>query len=150
MRTVLRSSYTNHYRRMLPPLLAVLRFRCNNTAYRPVMDALDLLARYAGVDGKTCRDAAERLPIEGVVPKAWREAVADENGRVERIPYELCVPLALRDALRRREIYVVGGNRWRNPEDDLPGDFDDTVRSTTPRCGNRLIRLRSSTACWSG
>lgn len=127
VRTVLRSSYTNHYRRMLPPLLAVLRFRCNNTAYRPVMDALDLLARYAGVDGKTrFYDAAERLPIEGVVPKAWREAVADENGRVERIPYELCVLLALRDALRRREIYVVGGNRWRNPEDDLPGDFDDT------------------------
>ena len=40
--------------------------------------ALDLLARYAGVDGKTrFYDAAERLPIEGVVPKAWREAVGD-------------------------------------------------------------------------
>ena len=23
-----------------------------------------------------------------------------------------------------RSIYVGGGNRWRNPEDDLPGDFD--------------------------
>ncbi|WP_067674864.1 hypothetical protein [Nocardia miyunensis] len=44
--------------------------------------------------------------------------------RVERIPYELCVLVALRDAIRRREIYVDGGNRWRNPEDDLPGDFD--------------------------
>ncbi|MET9031074.1 hypothetical protein ABZW96_36585 [Nocardia sp. NPDC004168] len=32
--------------------------------------------------------------------------------------------VALRDAIRRREIYVDGGNRWRNPEDDLPGDFD--------------------------
>jgi hypothetical protein len=32
--------------------------------------------------------------------------------------------IALRDALRRREIYVHGGNRWRNPDDDLPGDFD--------------------------
>ena len=34
------------------------------------------------------------------------------------------VLVALRDALRRREIYVAGGNRWRNPEEDLPGDFE--------------------------
>lgn len=52
VRTVLRGSYSNHYRRMLPPLLAALTLRCNNTAYRPVMQALELLQRHAGVDGK--------------------------------------------------------------------------------------------------
>jgi hypothetical protein len=66
------------------------------------------------------------VPLDGVVPKGWRAAVVDERGRVERIPYELCVLVALRDALRRREIYVDGANRWRNPDDDLPGDFDTT------------------------
>jgi hypothetical protein len=30
-----------------------------------------------------------------------------------------------RPALRRREIWVAGANRWRNPEDDLPPDFED-------------------------
>jgi TnpA family transposase len=127
VRTVLRGSYSSYYRRMLPPLLAALRFRCNNTAYRPVMQALDLLHRYARVDGKVrfYADTA-MVPLDGVVPKAWRAAVVDERGRVERIPYELCVLVALRDALRRREIYVDGGNRWRNPDDDLPGDFDTT------------------------
>ena len=34
--------------------------------------------------------------------------------------------VALRDAVRRREIYVEGAARWRNPEDDLPGDFEST------------------------
>jgi len=125
VRTVLRSSYSTYYRRMLPPLLAALEFRCNNTAYRPIMDALQLLGRYADVDGKVRFFArADRVPMDGVVPKAWREAVLDERAHVERIPYELCTLIALRDALRRREIYVHGGNRWRNPEDDLPGDFD--------------------------
>jgi len=52
VRTVLRSSYSNHYRRMLPALLAALDFRCNNSAYRPVMVAMELLARYASIDGK--------------------------------------------------------------------------------------------------
>ncbi len=31
---------------------------------------------------------------------------------------------ALRDAIRRREIWVVGARRWRDPEHDLPRDFD--------------------------
>ncbi|MGO9794275.1 MAG: hypothetical protein ACLP8S_33555 [Solirubrobacteraceae bacterium] len=31
---------------------------------------------------------------------------------------------ALRDALRRREIYVSGARRWRNPDEDMPADFD--------------------------
>ena len=125
VRTTLRSSYSSYYRQMLPPLLATLGFHCNNTAYRPVMDALALLAKYAGIDGKTrFYDPAETVPMDGVVRKDWRPAVIDERGRVERIPFELCVLVALRDAIRRREIYVDGGLRWRNPEDDLPGDFE--------------------------
>ncbi|MFJ1652577.1 hypothetical protein ACIOC2_14390 [Streptomyces sp. NPDC088337] len=49
-----------------------------------------------------------------MVPEQWRAAVVDDQGRVERIPYELCVLVSLRDALRRREIWVAGANRWRN------------------------------------
>lgn len=49
--------------------------------------------------------------------------MVDEDGWVERIPYELCVLKALREAIRRREVYVVGANRWRDSDDDLPADF---------------------------
>jgi hypothetical protein len=127
-RTTLRSSYSSYYRQMLPPLLNTLGFKCNNTAYQPVMDAMKLLKKYADVDGKTrFYDTAEdEPPMDGVVRKDWREAVVDDKARVERIPYELCALVALRDAVRRREIYVEGAARWRKPEDDLPGDFDAT------------------------
>ncbi|BBC28962.1 hypothetical protein SGFS_002530 [Streptomyces graminofaciens] len=90
------------------------------------MDAIDLLKRYLDQpirDGAHF-DEAERIPLERVVPEQWRKAVVDERGMVERIPYELCVLVSLRDALRRREIWVVGASRWRNPEDDLPPDFE--------------------------
>jgi TnpA family transposase len=50
--------------------------------------------------------------------------MVDEAGRVARVPYELCVLRALRDALRRREIWVEGAGNWRNPDLDLPADFD--------------------------
>ena len=128
VRMVLRSSYSNHWRRMLSPLLNALEPKCNNTAYRPVMDAIDLLKRY--LDQPIAKegaffDEAEKIPLAGVVREEWRKAVVDERGRVERIPYELCVLVALRDALRRREIWVPVADRWRNPEDDLPPDFED-------------------------
>ena len=32
--------------------------------------------------------------------------------------------MALRAAIRRREICVEGASQWRNPDDDLPADFD--------------------------
>ena len=125
VRTVLRSSYSSHYRRMLPELLDALEFRSNNTAHQPVVDAVGLLRRYAGRSGAVRSYASdERVPLAGVVPADWHDAVVDDRGRVERIPYELCVLRALRDGLRRREIWVVGANRWRDPEADLPAAFE--------------------------
>lgn len=151
VRTVLRSSYSNHYRRMLPALLAALGFRCNNTAYRPVMVAMELLARYASIDGKVrFYDKHALAALDGVVPKAWREAVVDEKGRIERIPYELCVLVALRDAIRRREVYVDGGNRWRNPETICPAISIPPVRCTTPRSASPWIPRSSSPGSSSG
>src|SRR3546814_8181767 len=38
---VMRGSWANHYRRMLPSLLSVLEFRSNNAVWRPVLAALD-------------------------------------------------------------------------------------------------------------
>jgi TnpA family transposase len=126
VRVQLRGSYTHYYRRMLAPLLGALRFKCNNTAYRPVMDAIGLLARYKDVPTDQKHFAkGETVPMDGVVPKAWLDAVTGPDGRVERVPYELCVLIALREALRRREVWVEGAGRWRDAEEDLPGDFDD-------------------------
>ena len=124
VRKVLRSSYGGHYRRMLPPVLETLQFRCNNTAYRPLIEALGLLRRYAHRERIQYYEEADRVSLDGVVKPHWREAVVDERGRVERIPYELCVLISLREAIRRREIWIEGSRRWRDPETDLPHDFE--------------------------
>ena len=68
VRYQLRGSYSHYYRRMLAPLLAALEFRCNNSAYRPVMDAIGLLARYTGTDSdQKLYAAGEKVPVDGVV-----------------------------------------------------------------------------------
>ena len=70
----------------------------------------------------------EPAPLDGVVAGAWRDAVLETDGqgrqRVNRITYEICVLEALRERLRCREIWVVGADRYRNPDQDLPADFE--------------------------
>ena len=48
---------------------------------------------------------------------------------MERIPYELCVLISLREAIRRREIWIEGSRRWGDPETDLPQDFEAAPRA---------------------
>ena len=52
------------------------------------------------------------------------ERDAEGQFRINRINYELCVLQALRDQLRCKEIWVEGAYRYRNPEADLPADFE--------------------------
>jgi hypothetical protein len=65
LRTVIRNSYKGHYRRMVPQILRTLDFRSNNRHHRPVIQALDLLKRFAGTKLHTF-PAEEDVPIDGV------------------------------------------------------------------------------------
>jgi TnpA family transposase len=123
----MRMSYGMHYRRLLAPLLNTLVFRSNNPAYHPILDAFELLKRYLG-QKRHAYPYFENVPILGVVPPAWYDSVVENlpNGRqkINRITYEIAVLHALRDGLRSREIWVEGANRFRNPDADLPTDFE--------------------------
>jgi TnpA family transposase len=128
VKATLKSSYTNHYRTGLIKLLSVLEFRSNNTMHRPVLDALELVSKYAGAN-------LRYYPFDVVVPAHrglsgdWQELVyqTDQRGRrrVVRMVYEICTFQALRDQLRCKEIWVVGADKWRNPAEDLPLDFEE-------------------------
>lgn len=123
----LRSSYSHHYRRMVPEILSVLRFRSNNRAYQPVIEALDLLRRYAQTRYFTYPEG-EIVPIHDVIRPSWRSMVMETDAqgqiRINRINYEMGVLVTLRDRLRNKEIWVEGAQHFRNPETDLPADFD--------------------------
>jgi len=127
-RRVFRASYSNHYRTGLLKLLATLEFRSNNTAHRPVLDGLGLILRYAEAK-TTYYPPGEHVVLDGVVRPEWMEFVlaTDKRGRtrVVRHVYECCVLIALRERLRCKEIWVPGADTWRNPDDDLPADFED-------------------------
>lgn len=123
-----RASYTNHYRRGLIKLLDVLEFRSSNHAHRPVIEALALVARYANAGNTTYYPLGETVPVHKAMGGAWAEVVhrTDKRGRrrVVRMVYEVVAFQALRDQLKCKEICVVGADKWRNPDEDLPQDFE--------------------------
>ena len=68
IQTVMRGSCAGHYRRMMPKLLSVLRFRSNNAVWRPILDALGTdhqLERRRAQDN-ACRDCACRIHSFGL------------------------------------------------------------------------------------
>ncbi len=124
---VMRSSYRNHYRQILPALLEVLDFHSNNTAYQPVVEALAVVREY--VSSRVAWYPVEvSPPLEGVVPASWENIITEKDSagetRVNRLTYELSVLQTLRERVRSKEIWVSGAAQFRNPEDDLPRDFD--------------------------
>ena len=126
VRTTLRASYTHHYRRGLIRLLAVLEF-CSSNTHRPVLDALELIARHAAA-GSSYYPADEQVPVHAGLGGDWEPLVwrTDSRGRrrVVRMAYEIATFQALRERLRCRDIWVAGAHRWRDPDADLPTDFD--------------------------
>jgi len=126
VQTTLKASYTNHYRRGLIRLLDVLDFR-SNSAYQPVIDALGQIRRFADAGNITYYPLGEVVPLHRGVRGDWEDVLyrEDTHGRrrVMRMVYEVATFQALRDALRCKEIWVLGADRWRDPDEDLPVDY---------------------------
>lgn len=125
--TVMRTSFANHYRRMIPILLSVLEFCSNNDIHRPVIKSLELLKKYTESKARYY-DVTEEIPIDGVVKSGWKDILVETdtsgNERINRINYEISVLQSLRERLSCREIWVVGASRYGNPDYDLPTDFE--------------------------
>ncbi|MGC1951140.1 MAG: Tn3 family transposase [Gammaproteobacteria bacterium] len=123
VQTLMRGSYSNHYRRMVPHILRALLFCAANEASAPVIAALELMRKYAEKPVAFYPEA-EDVPVEGVIKPGQTDLIW-QGQRVNRIDYELCVLPVLREKLRCKEIYAQGASRYRNPDEDLPADFPE-------------------------
>jgi TnpA family transposase len=122
VQTIMRGSYSNHYRRMVPHILQALSFRTTNEASKPIITALSLMRKYA--DKNTAFYPEDGgVPLEGVV-KPDQLKLVRQGKRINRINYELCALQVAREKLRCKEVYIQGASRYRNPDEDLPRDFD--------------------------
>src|SRR5665213_3047043 len=99
----------------------------NTPAHSPLIKAIELIKRHVR-ENAAYFPTAETVPVESVVTGEWLDLVYKEDSqgvtRVHRLPYEMAVLQTLREAIRCREVWVVGAIKFRNPAEDLPTDFE--------------------------
>lgn len=126
--TTMRSSYGNHYRRVLTPILHALKFCAHNEKQNTILNAINLLKKYSN-SKLVYYPTEETVPIENIVHENVHDIVVEqtEDGqeKVNRINYEMEVLQALRDKIRCKEIWTAGAYRYRDPDEDLPKDFNE-------------------------
>ncbi len=117
--------YSNSYRYIIFKILDQLKIHSSN---KLLIDALALIKRYQN-------SRFSHYPIEEIVPlnnliskqeqKNIIERDDNNNQHVLRKDYECAVFKLLRIKLRHKEAWVENANKYRNPEDDLPKDFEE-------------------------
>ena len=103
------------YRRVrlfLPTLLREMTFEAA-PAGGPVVEAIEYLQRHEG------SPSPEDSPPPTVVPKAWQRYVYGANETVDHRAYTFCVLDQLREALRRRDVFVTPSWRYADPRRNL-------------------------------
>ena len=122
------SLYSHASRKMLLALLDAFTLKTNLNASVPLIEATHIIKTYRDFQHEFYPDDVN-IPIKNVIPNEWVDLVVvnSENGtrKINRINYELSVFQELKKHLNCKMIWIEGAYRYRNPDHDLPKDFDE-------------------------
>lgn len=132
-----------HARRFLPTFLDTIRLDCRKSG-QPALEAFEALKRIESMKTITEDD----LPLE-VVSETWRALIVSEDGGVDRRAFTFCALEKIRDALRRRDVFVAKSERWGDPTARLlQGPTWETARpqicrilALKPKAGGQIEAL---------
>ncbi|MCA9963784.1 MAG: Tn3 family transposase [Anaerolineales bacterium] len=118
-------NHYNQFRRFLPTFWYTLTFK----GLESEADLLEAIQFLKGLEAKNLpalpkvkkQQLIDEAP-QGVITSAWQSYVIDQDGHIHLHYYTFCVLLQLRDALRRRSVFVTGSERWGDIRDKLLPD----------------------------
>jgi TnpA family transposase len=145
------SLYSHAHRKTLLQLLNAFTFKTNSPEGRDLLDAIAFIKKNQESNDTYYPDAT-LVPTTNVIPSSWKSMVFETDDfpvtvtqvanvikddgatcdtekltssiKINRFHYEVAVLESLREKLRCKLIWVEGAYRYRNPEDDLPADWE--------------------------
>lgn len=110
-------------RRFLPAFLHTVELDGTASA-RPLLDAWTFLRKLetSGRDRPQWKDAPR-----GFVSRVWQRQVFPHGGKTDHQAYTLCLLERLQQALRRREVFAPGSDRYGDPRAELLQDRKSVV-----------------------
>lgn len=119
------ASHKHHYKRIFPKVLRALDFQSKAPALKPLRKALKILTTKDQLDANDLK----KLPLEGVIDKEDTELVfdvdKDGNKKIDETKYRILMLRRLHKRTKTKETWVPGANKFRNPDEDLPADFEE-------------------------
>jgi hypothetical protein len=124
----MRSLYSHANRKALLTLLDALVLKTNLNDSKPLLEAINLIKSSRDLSGEYFPGNID-VPIENIIPQEWQNLVIVKSKKgilkINRINYEIAVLQELKKQLNCKMIWVEGSFRYRNPNHDLPKDFDN-------------------------
>lgn len=103
----MKSLYTYGHRRSLFPLIEALTFRSNTVEGSKTLEALHYIKKHKNDD------------------RVYKSAPGVKEEEVNKFTYELETLETLAKQVECKIVWVEGAHRYRNPDRDMPQDFDD-------------------------
>ena len=127
VRISMKASYGIHYRKMISVLFSFIEFNTNNTTFKPIVEAVNFIKERLG-DKHQFYSLDDDVPIDGILDDDFKNFIykKDNKGRtrVNKVAYELGVLRNLSDKLANKGLWVANADRYRDPDRDVPEDFD--------------------------
>lgn len=137
VQTKMRSLYVHAHRPVLLSLLNAFVFHTNNPRSKALLEAVAFIKQNQTIADEYYPES-QGAPIAGAVPNNWRPMVVKSQDctlnpedssqehpvKINRFNYEIAVLEELYKQLRCKAVWIEGAYRYRNPDEDLPHDFD--------------------------
>jgi TnpA family transposase len=119
----IKSLYSQGARSTLLTLLDVFDFESHDQDSKKLVSAIKFIKNNRNFADQFYPDA-DKVPIEGVFSTEWYDAVISSKG-INRFNYEVAVLEELHNRLSCKLIWIKGAYRYRDPDEDLPKDFEE-------------------------
>jgi TnpA family transposase len=122
--TKIHTNYVHGNRRILLAILQALSLHEDHVTYKPLLQAIQFINKHWQVDAE---HYTTMPPMDKIIPAAWQTMVNSKQGNkdtVNKYNYEIAVLEQLKCFLGFKAIWVKGSYRYRNPNEDIPQDFE--------------------------
>lgn len=119
----LKYAYGN--RSTLLPILQTFQLKEDHSRYQPILKAIEFINKYCNESDSEYYETEP--PIENVIPTNWYPMVVQLNKgviKVNKYNYELAILEELKHFLSFKAIWIKRSYQYRNPEEDIPKDFE--------------------------
>lgn len=115
-------NHYNQFRRFLPTFWYTFDFD-GLESETELLEAIDFLKELEPLNLPLMRKAEKQKLVDeapqAIITPVWNPYIIDADGHIHLRYYTFCVLLQLRDALRRRAIFVKGSERWGDIREKL-------------------------------